>query len=75
MNRFNVPTSGGEATIRYDHADFQVLSSGTFVRCAVTQQAIPIDELKYWSVDHQEAYIDAHASLARHMERLEAKKN
>jgi len=68
MNRFNIPASGGEARIRFDHADFQVLSPGSFVRCAVTGQAIPVDELKYWSVERQEAYVDVQASLKRHLE-------
>jgi hypothetical protein len=36
------------------------------VRCAVTGLPIPIEELKYWSVDLQEAYIDPEAVLARH---------
>lgn len=73
MNRFNLPTSGGEAKVRYDHADFQVLSSGTFVRCAVTNQVIPIEELKYWNVERQEAYIDVATSLARHEETSKSK--
>ena len=68
MNRFNIPTSGGEAKIRYDHADYQVLASGSFVRCAVTGQVIPLEELKYWNVERQEAYVDVAASLKRHEE-------
>jgi len=67
MNRFEGPGSG-EAKIRYLDADFQVISPGSFVRCAVTGQPIPIDELKYWSVARQEAYIDVEASLKREME-------
>lgn len=67
MNRFE---SGGygEARVRYLDADFQVLSVGSFVTCAVTGARIPLDELKYWSVDRQEAYADAHASLASEAE-------
>ena len=57
---------GGEARVRYADADYQVLSAGSFVRCAVTGEAIPLDELKYWSVDRQEAYVDVHASLEAH---------
>jgi len=34
----------------------------------VTGRPIPLDELKYWSVDRQEAYVDAAASLKRHQE-------
>lgn len=52
-----------EARIRYLDADFRVLSPGSFVRCAVTGKPIPVDELKYWSVARQEAYIDIKASL------------
>ncbi|MCB1428056.1 MAG: DUF2093 domain-containing protein [Nitratireductor sp.] len=64
MNRFE-GTGSGEARIRYLDADFQVLSPGTHVRCAVTDTMIPLDELKYWSVARQEAYIDAATSFLR----------
>ena len=57
-----------EASVRYLDADYQVLSSGTFVRCAVTQKPIPLDELKYWSVKRQEPYIDVETSLKREIE-------
>lgn len=61
MNRLE-GTGSGEARIKYLDADFQVLSAGSFVRCAITGTSIPIDELKYWSVARQEAYVDAAAS-------------
>jgi hypothetical protein len=35
------------------------------VRCAVTGTPIPLDELKYWSVDLQEAYATPEAVMAR----------
>ena len=62
MNRFEGP-GAGEAKIKYLDGDFQVLSAGTFVRCAVTGKIIPLDELKYWSVAKQEAYVDVEASF------------
>lgn len=68
MNRFENPRMPSEARIRYLDGDYQVESPGTFVRCAVTGTAIPLDELKYWSVDLQEAYVDAHASMKRYLE-------
>ncbi|MAA96860.1 MAG: hypothetical protein CMN87_14260 [Stappia sp.] len=68
MNRLDIPRAEGEARIRYLDADYQLLSPGTFVLCAVTGQQIPLDELKYWSVSRQEAYVDAHAALARYRE-------
>ena len=38
-------------------------------RCAVTGEPIPLDELRYWSVDHQEAYASPIASMKRECER------
>jgi hypothetical protein len=37
------------------------------VRCAVTGLPIPLEELKYWSVDLQEAYVNPEAVLQRHV--------
>jgi hypothetical protein len=67
MNRFEGP-GAREARIRYLDGDFQIVSPGAFVRCAVTGEAIPIDELKYWSVARQEPYIDCAVSLERELE-------
>ena len=57
--------SGGqrEAKIHYLDGTFRMLSAGDHVRCAITGVAIPLDELRYWSVERQEAYVDASASL------------
>jgi hypothetical protein len=38
---------------------------GAFVRCAVTNVPIPLEELKYWSVELQEAYSTPEAVLQR----------
>ena len=67
MNRFEGP-GAGEAKVRYLDGDFQVVSPGSFVRCAVTGAAIPLDELKYWSVARQQAYADIDASRRRELE-------
>ncbi|GAB5507110.1 MAG: DUF2093 domain-containing protein [Rhizobiaceae bacterium] len=67
MNRFEGP-GAREARIRYLDGDFQVISPGAFVRCAVTAESIPLDELRYWSVARQEAYLDADASLKAEMQ-------
>lgn len=62
MNILDSGFSPSEATIRYLDADYIVVKPGTFVRCAVTGAAIPIEELSYWSVDRQEAYANAEAA-------------
>ena len=53
---------GREARIHYLAGTFRVLSDGDHVRCAVTGEKIPLDALRYWSVELQEAYVDAEAS-------------
>lgn len=69
MNRFerNIGFKG-EAKLRYLDGEVQVIAPGDFVRCAVTGRIIPLEELRYWSVGLQEAYIDAAASLKRHLQ-------
>jgi hypothetical protein len=66
MNRYEAPRSQGEARLRYLDGEVQILTNGAFVRCAVTGLPIPIDELKYWSVERQEPYVDAAASFKRY---------
>jgi hypothetical protein len=58
-------TQPGEARLRFLDGDIEVLSPGDFVICAVTGRRIPIQALRYWSVDRQEAYVDAEAAHAR----------
>ncbi len=62
MNRFE---GGGEAVIEYLDSNIRVVRPGSYVRCAVTGQAIPLDQLKYWSVERQEAYAGPEAVLQR----------
>ena len=54
---------GREARVHYLDGTFRLLATGDFVRCAVTGNVIALDELRYWSVARQEAYVDAEASL------------
>ena len=69
MNRFerNVGQAG-EARLRYLDGEFQVLTPGSFVRCAVTGQPVPIENLRYWSVELQEPYATAEVSLQRFLQ-------
>ena len=54
---------GGEAKIKYLDGDFDVILPGNHVICAVTGKLIALEDLRYWSVDRQEAYVDADASM------------
>jgi hypothetical protein len=55
----------GEADVKYLDGDFRVMRPGSFVRCAVTGVPIPLEELRYWSVDLQEAYASPEVVLQR----------
>jgi len=65
LNKFG-PSGQGEAKVEYLDGDFRLVAPGSYVLCAVTGEHIPLDELKYWSVDRQEAYATPEAVLARH---------
>ena len=71
LNRFDRPSPmAGEAELKYLDGDFRIVRPGAFVRCAVTGVPIPLEELKYWSVEHQEPYATPEAVLRRlHPER------
>jgi len=59
--------SSGEnaATLIYGPNGFRVIRPGRFVACAVTGEAIPLEELRYWSVDRQEAYASPEIATRR----------
>ena len=47
---------GRQARLHYMANGFRVLTSGDFVPCAVTGEAISLESLRYWSVEKQEPY-------------------
>lgn len=55
----------GEAVVQYGDGTMRVVKPGSFVRCAVTGEPIPLDALRYWSAVRQEAYISPEAILKR----------
>jgi len=70
MNRLEkIFTTTGEASLRYLDGEFQIVKPGDHVRCAITSEKIELASLKYWSVELQEAYVSAEASLQRFKER------
>ena len=54
-----------EAKIHYLDGTFRMLSAGDHVRCAITGVPIAIEELRYWSVEGQEAYASPEAVQLR----------
>lgn len=56
---------GGFAKVRYGDAEFTFLTQGRYVECAVSGALIPLDELRYWSVETQEAFRGPKEALQR----------
>ena len=55
--------AGKTARLQYLPSTFRVIADGDHVICTVTGAVIPLHELRYWSVERQEPYVDAEASL------------
>jgi hypothetical protein len=58
----------GLADIEYLDGEYRVIKPGSYVVCAVTGAHIPLEALRYWSVDLQEAYASPAAALKRMQE-------
>jgi hypothetical protein len=58
----------GPAVLQYLDGEYRILTQGTYVICAVTGAQIPLDDLRYWNVDLQEAYANAEAANKRYRE-------
>jgi hypothetical protein len=63
LNRIDPSVSRDEAVVEFLDGDFRVIKPGKFVRCAITKEPIPLDELRYWNVVRQEAYASRDAVL------------
>lgn len=58
-------SSENAATLMYGPNGFRVIRPGHFVNCAVSGVPVPLEELRYWSVDLQEAYASAELSTRK----------
>jgi hypothetical protein len=69
MNQFERDIGGRPAILEYLDGEYRVVSPGSHVVCAVTSTKIPLEALRYWSVDLQEAYAGPGAALRRMQEK------
>jgi len=53
------------ATLLYGPNGFRVIRPGHYVLCGVTGEAIPLEELRYWSAERQEAYASPEIATRR----------
>jgi hypothetical protein len=67
MNAYdrNLGKLGGLAVLHYGDGEYAVLTPGDFVLCATTGAKIPLEALRYWSPELQEAYSTPTEALKR----------
>jgi hypothetical protein len=67
MNAFDkdIGKPGEIALVRYASGELMVLRPGRYVICAVTGKKIPLEALRYWSAELQEAYAGPAQALQR----------
>ena len=53
------------AMLFYQANGFRVLSPGTYVVCAVSGEQVPLEALRYWSVERQEAFASPELATRR----------
>jgi len=56
---------GEIALVRYGDGEIVVLRPGRYVICAVSGKKIPLEALRYWNPQLQEAYAGPAEALAR----------
>lgn len=61
-------SSNQAAKLHYGPSSFRVLRPGKHVLCAVTGEIIPLEELRYWSAEYQEAYASPEIATKRLLE-------
>ncbi|MXP15278.1 DUF2093 domain-containing protein [Altererythrobacter confluentis] len=62
-------SSDSAAKLIFGPNGFRVMRPGQHVLCAVSGQVIPLEELRYWSVELQEPYASAEIATRRALEK------
>jgi hypothetical protein len=74
MNAYDRDLQGQElAVLHYGDGEFAVVKPGRYVLCAVTGAKIPLEALRYWNPETQEAFAGPEQALARWRELTAAK--
>ena len=60
--------AGDLARLHYGDGDYAVLRPGRYVVCAISGLKIPLEQLRYWSAERQEAYAGPAEALRRWQE-------
>ena len=65
MNAFDRDMASDIAKLHYGDGEYVVLRPGRYVVCAVTGVKVPLEALRYWSPELQEAYAGPEQALQR----------
>lgn len=65
MNAYDRDLGRDLATLHYGDGEFVVLKPGRHVVCAVSGVLIPLEALRYWNSELQEAYAGPAEALKR----------
>ena len=57
------PKSDDLAHLHYGDGEFVVMKPGRYVLCAVSGRRVPLEALRYWDAETQEAYASATEAL------------
>jgi hypothetical protein len=68
MNAFDRDIGRDMARLHFGDGEYAILKPGLYVLCAVTGVRIPLEALRYWSPEHQEAYAGPAEALKRWQE-------
>jgi hypothetical protein len=60
--------NGHKAKLKFNPSNFEIVENGDYVICAVSGKKIPLNQLIYWNVEHQEAYFSPKEAQQRHEE-------
>jgi hypothetical protein len=68
MNAFDRDIGRDLAVLHYGDGEYAVMKPGRHVICAVSGATIPLEALRYWNADAQEAYAGPAEALKRWQE-------
>jgi hypothetical protein len=73
MKKPMLETTGSPATLKYLDGRYDVIVPGSYVVCAVSGRKIPLDALRYWNVERQEAYATPQIALQQYQKYRKAR--
>ena len=55
-----------KSKLKFNHNSFEIVESGDYVVCAISGKRISLNELTYWNVELQEAYLSPKEAKIRY---------